>query len=341
MNKFKFLNTVKILLPMFGLAIYQAAVAQEVQVLAADPSTAEQGTVSLDITIAGAGFDNSAKVFFLVTRTENPGGITVNNTKVRGPKKIIANIDVSETAVVDDFDIVVQMSRGRGGKGTTLFSVLKKPGGGNDYTTGCLEYSDRDLIDEIQSDDFVPKLYCHGTDGQISVPRLLRHDLKKFNGNGRTIIVDPYCHDTGAICFRNPAEARILQSRGEGDSAGNWAGNDLSFPAMGYLEVSRVSLDFDLGKQRHIYFGNGSFVDDATQACGPVTETEARAAWIRCEAVDGDTCTEWTVSSDDLRDPTADGYPDNARACLVHWKGNAPIIDGNVEADFEIHLFEQ
>ena len=97
--------------------------AQEVQVNSADPSSALQGTIDLNVEINGSGFDNSAAVDFFVTGTTNPGGITVKKVKVRGPKKIIVTIDVDSLADADDFDIEVRLSSGRNGKGTTVFRV--------------------------------------------------------------------------------------------------------------------------------------------------------------------------------------------------------------------------
>lgn len=110
----------------FLLLAAGAAQAQTVQVTSADPSSALQGTVSLDVAVTGNGFDSTALVQFLVTGTTNPGGITVKKVAVRGSKKLIATIDVADTAVVDKFDIVVTLSDGRNGKGTTLFKVEKK-----------------------------------------------------------------------------------------------------------------------------------------------------------------------------------------------------------------------
>lgn len=116
---------------IFALALTWAvssgtAYAQDPQVNAANPSSAEQGTVGLEVEISGSGFDNSAAVDFFVTGTTNPGGITVKKIKVRGSKKIIATIDVTEGATVDNFDIEVRLSRGRKGKGTELFKVEEK-----------------------------------------------------------------------------------------------------------------------------------------------------------------------------------------------------------------------
>ena len=132
------------LILIMGVLALGAAQAQEVLVNSADPASAEQGTVNLDVSIAGEGFDNSAQVFFLVTGTENSGGIIVNSVKVRGPKKIIANIDVATDAVTDDFDVEVQLQSGRKGKGTTLFKVLQQsgnPGSGNQDEDGTAVFS--------------------------------------------------------------------------------------------------------------------------------------------------------------------------------------------------------
>lgn len=108
------------------LASLHVEAAPPVQVTAADPTSAPQGTVSLDVTVSGSGFDSSAAVAFLVTGTTNPGGITVKNVKVTGPKKLTATIDVADAAVIADFDIAVTLSGGRKGKGTSLFKVLAK-----------------------------------------------------------------------------------------------------------------------------------------------------------------------------------------------------------------------
>lgn len=104
-----------------------AIAAPPIQVTAANPASAPQGTISLDVTIDGSGFDSSAAVSFLVTGTTNPGGITVKKVAVVGSKKLIATIEIADTAEVTNFDIAVQQSGGRKGKGTSLFAVAPKP----------------------------------------------------------------------------------------------------------------------------------------------------------------------------------------------------------------------
>lgn len=122
------LRLIHILIMTMALLATHSALAQEVLVTSADPAEALQGTLDLEVTIGGSGFDDSAEVEFLVAGTNDPGGITVKKWKVRGPKKIIATIDISGTATVADFDIQVRLSGGRGGKGTTFRVQAKEDG---------------------------------------------------------------------------------------------------------------------------------------------------------------------------------------------------------------------
>lgn len=106
-------------------------------VYSASPDMAAQGTINMDIEIVGAGFDNSIDEVEFLARCSDPeescsysGWVQVNHFAVRGPKKIIANVDVPVNeeqplpASYQGHDVKVTSStRGRGGKGTTLFKV--------------------------------------------------------------------------------------------------------------------------------------------------------------------------------------------------------------------------
>ena len=144
--------SVYFLLTVLAVACMSIAQAQDVQVNSANPSSAEQGTFDLDVEIAGKGFDNSAAVDFFVTGTTDTVGITVKKVKVRGPKKIIATINISDTAETTlDFDIAVRLSGGRGGKGTTLFSVKQKQVGPAQELPVTVTFTD-DAGNNIRSD---------------------------------------------------------------------------------------------------------------------------------------------------------------------------------------------
>jgi hypothetical protein len=128
MNAWKRITLAWISLLVLALAPLGAAIAQ-IKVTAATPSSAVQGTISLDVVVSGSGFDHSAKVKYFVSGTTNPGGITVKNVVFRNSKELVTTIDVADTADLASFDIVVTLDSGRKGKGTTLFSVKPKPAG--------------------------------------------------------------------------------------------------------------------------------------------------------------------------------------------------------------------
>lgn len=119
-----------------SLLLVSPAEAQQIQVTAADPPAAEQGTVNLNVSVKGKGFKRGAVASFVLTGTDNPDGIAVNATTFVSSTELTANITVAETATVSKFDIKVRNSDGRIGKGTELFAVLAKGSGqGNTCTT--------------------------------------------------------------------------------------------------------------------------------------------------------------------------------------------------------------
>lgn len=124
---------------VFGLLVFlspnsQSAQAQQVQVTAADPAAAAQGTINLNVKVTGKGFKNGAKAKWFITGTTDPGGVQVNSTAFVNPGELTANITVSDTAIIANFDIQVLNADGRGGKGTELFRVVAK---GTNGSSAC------------------------------------------------------------------------------------------------------------------------------------------------------------------------------------------------------------
>jgi hypothetical protein len=114
---------------VFLCANSPTAQAQQVQVNAADPAAAAQGTINLNVKVTGKGFKKGATAKWLVTGTTDPGGVTVNSTTFVSSTELTANITVADTAVIANFDIQVLNSDGRGGKGTELFAITAKGAG--------------------------------------------------------------------------------------------------------------------------------------------------------------------------------------------------------------------
>jgi len=102
------------------------AFAQSIQVVAADPTSGEQGTLNLNVIIKGKGFKNGAKAKFLRTGTTDLDGINVKATKYVSSTQLVATIDIADWATLSLFDIEVALADGRTGKGTELFSVAAK-----------------------------------------------------------------------------------------------------------------------------------------------------------------------------------------------------------------------
>lgn len=124
-------STVFLILVSLGFLLFslpgRVATAQgQVQVNAADPASAEQGTINLNVKVTGKGFKNGAKAKWFVTGTTDPGGVTVNSTTFVSSTELTANITVADTAVIANFDVAVANPDGRGGKGTELFAVTPK-----------------------------------------------------------------------------------------------------------------------------------------------------------------------------------------------------------------------
>jgi len=104
-----------------GAASYASALT--ITVTSANPNSAPQGAVNLNVTVNGNGFKKGATAKWFVTGTTNPGGVTVNSTAFVSSSQLTASITVAQNAVVSKFDIVVTNADGRTGKGTELFAV--------------------------------------------------------------------------------------------------------------------------------------------------------------------------------------------------------------------------
>ena len=116
---------------MFGLpgvgAVREAAA--QIAVTAADPPTGEQGALNLNVLIKGKGFKNGAKANFYKTGTGDPAGVNVKSTQFVSSTQLIVSIDIADAAALSLFDIQVQNTDGRTGKGTELFSVVQRQTG--------------------------------------------------------------------------------------------------------------------------------------------------------------------------------------------------------------------
>lgn len=91
-------------------------------VTTASPSYTYQGTVNLNVTINGSGFDRGTKASWYLHGLPYPK-ITVNSTSYVSASQLVANISVASDASIDSYDIVVTTSTTKQGIGSDCFAV--------------------------------------------------------------------------------------------------------------------------------------------------------------------------------------------------------------------------
>ena len=89
---------------------------------AASPASGHQGDVTLDVAIAGSGFDNGSLASWQINGAAYPK-IRVNNTRFNSTTSLTANITIAADAAVATYDIAVVTSTGKKGIGAELFTV--------------------------------------------------------------------------------------------------------------------------------------------------------------------------------------------------------------------------
>jgi hypothetical protein len=315
----------------------EAAPPTKVTVTAAVPDEAFQGA-ALPVVISGENFDAGSTVRFLVSGTKDDSQIEIGTVMYNPDGTLTADIQVRDDAQVIEYDIEVRTSSGRRGKGTSLFSVKSgtdsNTGGFGELGNGCVAFDSPATLGTFHEDG--GGAYCNGTDGQVSVPRRLRLDTTKFNGNDRKYFLDAEdCEANSTVC-KGTVEVEVLQSQlrhrlidGELVATGE---EELDFQGMTIGEIARVSVDLAIGKDTRVLFGNDS--GDRMRCPAP---SQAAPVWVSCDDDfnnDG-FCDLWTVSTENLGGP--DALPDegNAQACLKQSvKRSQVLLDGEITADF-------
>jgi hypothetical protein len=95
----------------------------QITVTSSTPNNAQQGTTTLNVTVAGSGFEQGGIATWYVTGTTSTGGVTVNSTTFVNSSQLVANISIAANATVSGYDVTVKNSNGRTGVGSDLFTV--------------------------------------------------------------------------------------------------------------------------------------------------------------------------------------------------------------------------
>lgn len=154
-----------------------------VAVTSATPASAYQDT-TIDVVVSGSNFDRTATVQYLVSgSSSDTGGITVAKVTYKSASQLVTTLAVAKKADLSNFDIIVTLSDGRKGKGTTLFKVQAPP----TYPTNRAWHmftSNGGTVVEAS------KLYLYG--GADSTPAVVPADLWRYSAfDDQWMLVNP------------------------------------------------------------------------------------------------------------------------------------------------------
>jgi hypothetical protein len=82
--------------------------------------------VRINVRVLGSNFDNGSKVRFLLNG-KSVATMVVNATQFVSPSELVADLTVSETAILDLYDVEVTTSGGKKGIGIERFAVTAQP----------------------------------------------------------------------------------------------------------------------------------------------------------------------------------------------------------------------
>jgi hypothetical protein len=271
--------------------------AQSIQVTSAVPSSADQGTVNLDVTVNGKGFKKGATAIWYVSGSTDPGGVTVNSTAFNSSSQLTANITVSDTATTGSFDVLVKNADGRTGKGTGLFSVNSSSAGG----PACSTYNVTSMLYDTDSNN-VPLQYqsdglgTYTTSGhkQDSVTSVIQSScswaLDTTSSKSRGIVVTlayPFTDNSGTPPpFVGPQEIKgVFHTTCQDDPVSNglnfgtmtFTGQTMSCPLHLVFTYNGVSYNLGLSPQ---HWPGTSYIQ------------------VACSGASGGQCNAWTVLPD-------------------------------------------
>lgn len=94
----------------------------DMSVTGATPDSATQDT-TLDVVINGSGFVSGAAANWALAGVQDPAQVKTNSTRYVNSRQLVANITISATATVANWDIVVTATGKKGGIGTEAFAI--------------------------------------------------------------------------------------------------------------------------------------------------------------------------------------------------------------------------
>jgi hypothetical protein len=169
---------------LLGWTVTPSLLRAQIQVTSATPPAAPQGTINLNVAIGGNGFKKGATSAFYLTGTTDPDGVTVNSTSFNSSSQLTANINISDTANIANFDIVVKNTDGRTGKGSQLFAVTAKGS-----QVGCATLGTPSTFTLVTTLNYVNSSGVPQYQPHLGVTMQVRPVVLTAGGQSRTVLV--------------------------------------------------------------------------------------------------------------------------------------------------------
>lgn len=267
--------------------------AQSIQVTAANPNNATEGTINLNVIVNGSGFKKGAKAQWFESGTVNPGDVTVNSTAFNSSSQLTANISVSTSGFTGSYDIQVTNTDGRSGKGTGLFAVIK----GSGSSPSCNSFNVTTIINDadstntkfqIQSDGLGPyTAYSSGKrnflTSQIDANCAWSFDTTSSTTRGFAVTL-AYPDPSGSTpLFTGPL---VLKGRINTHCATNTVNNGTDVGNMtfaGQTAICPVNVAFYYNS---VWYNVG---------INPFNWPGTTMAQVTCTGVSGGQCNQWTI----------------------------------------------
>jgi len=92
-------------------------------IFAIEPNSTWREAATLEVVVSGSEFGIDSAIRFLVTGTDDVGGIVVNRVLFKSPKEVIAVLEVSSSAVLGAYDVEVRNTLGGASRARRVFVV--------------------------------------------------------------------------------------------------------------------------------------------------------------------------------------------------------------------------
>jgi len=271
------------------LALNSRPASAQITVTSATPNNAPQGTINLNVTVGGKGFNKGAKATWYVGGTTDTGGVTVNSTTFVSSSQLVANITVADTATVSGYDVVVHNTSGRTGVGSDLFTINPE------VVTSYVYSTDASNSFAVQGDGLDPSssgasTYTNtpsncslGANSTCTLMSLLPNDwyLRIQNQTSRTIrltfLALGSSPDESALDGPYPAQ---LATRCF-DAKNNWMSIPLTIPPGTSNNRCSLRVDFFANGTRYLYIMSPLYAGTgwSTVACTSGSASESCNAW--------------------------------------------------------------